>query len=119
MLSDMKHLVIHAETVDGTSTGVLITQYHTNTNFSAGVAAVLGTKKETGTGVVTESESVIENVTEKILLVGKVRECLEDAENTPGAGRGTRNARGNGKGTETTETDTANLVSFHLIYILI
>ncbi len=72
----------------------------------------------------TESECVTENVTERILLVGKVRECLEDAENAPGAGRGTRNGHGNGKGTEITETDTANLVSFpfnlyiYLIYIL-
>lgn len=63
----------------------------------------------------TESESGIENETEKILLVGKARECLEDAENAPGAGRGTRNARGNGKGTENTETDIADLVSFPLI----
>lgn len=88
------------------------------------MAVVLGTKKETGTGVATESEYVTENVTEKILQVGKVRECLEDAENTPGAGRGTRNAHGNGTGTEITETDTANLVSFpfnlcnYWIYIL-
>lgn len=66
----------------------------------------------------TERESVTGNVKEKILLVGKVRECLEDKENIPGVGRGTRNAHGNGKGTEITEiieTDTANLVSFPLI----
>lgn len=74
-------------------------------------------KKGTVTGVVTESESVIEIVTEKILLVGKVREHLEDAENAPGVGKGTRNGHGNG--TEITETDTANLVSFPLNYTLL
>ncbi|KAF1392799.1 hypothetical protein PFLUV_G00031800 [Perca fluviatilis] len=81
---------------------------------ATGVAVVLETKKDAGTGVVTESESVTGNVKEKILLVGKVRECLEDKENIPGVGRGTRNAHGNGKGkgteiTEIIETDTANL----------
>ncbi|KAA8595703.1 hypothetical protein FQN60_010994 [Etheostoma spectabile] len=79
---------------------------------TAGVAVVLGTKKDAGTGVVTESESGTGNVKEKTILVGKVRECLEDKENIPGVGRGTKNAHGNGKGTEIseiTETDTANL----------
>ncbi|TDH17008.1 hypothetical protein EPR50_G00004030 [Perca flavescens] len=79
---------------------------------ATGVAVVLETKKDAGTGVVTESESVTGNVKEKILLVGKVRECLEDKENIPGVVRGTKNAHGNGKGTEITEiieTDTANL----------
>lgn len=75
--------------------------------MATGVAVVLGKTKETGTGGATESESEIENATEKILLVGK--ECLEDTDNVPAAGRETRNAPGNGKGTEITETDTANL----------
>ncbi|KAI3377148.1 hypothetical protein L3Q82_000337 [Scortum barcoo] len=66
-------------------------------------------KRGIGTGAVTESECVKENVTEMIPLVGKVQGCLEGAENAPGAGRGTRNAHGNGNGTEITETDTANL----------
>lgn len=74
-------------------------------------------KTGTVTGVVTESESVIEIVTEKILLVGKVQEHLEDAENALGVGKGTRNVHGNG--TENTETDTANLVSFPLNYTLL
>lgn len=85
--------------------------------FSAGVAVVLGKTKETGTGVATES--VKENVTEKILLVGKLQERLEDTDNAPGAGRGKRNAPENGRGREITETDTANLVSPPLIDISI
>lgn len=87
-------------------------------------------EKETGTGTgigtgigtvcVTENESVIENATGKIPLVGKV----EDAKKAPRVGRGTRNAHENGKGTEitesteSTETVTVNLVSLPLIYKL-
>lgn len=74
------------------------------------MAVVLRTKIE----VVTESE--IENVTEKILLVGMVLECHEDTESVPGVERGIRNAPGNGKGTEITEIDTAELVCVPLIY---
>lgn len=59
----------------------------------------------------TESESVIESVTERILPAGKVQECLEDTENVPGSQRGTRSAHGSRTGTEITETATANLVS--------
>lgn len=101
------------------------------THFSAGAAVVLGMKKEKetgtgteiGTGGATENESVIENATEKIPPVGKV----EDAKKTLRVGRGTRNAHENGKGTEITESiettesteiDTANLVSLPLIYKL-
>ncbi|TNN86666.1 Cleavage and polyadenylation specificity factor subunit 7 [Liparis tanakae] len=75
--------------------------------FSAGVAVVLGKTKETGTGVATESAT--ENGTEKIPLVGKLQECLEDTDNARGAGRGKRNAPENGRGREITETGTANL----------
>lgn len=66
------------------------------------MTVVPGMKRGTMTEVVTESESVIEIATEKILLIGKVQEHLEDAENGLGVG--------NGKGTNITETDTANLV---------
>lgn len=104
---------------------------HKYTHFSAGVAVVLRMTKETGTGVVTESGSecvigigiviVIGNATGMILPVGMVQECIGDAEKAPGAGRGTRNARGNGKSTESTEIteiDTDNLVNLPLISIL-
>lgn len=67
-------------------------------------------KRGTVTEVVTESESGIEIATEKILLIGKVQEHLEDAENGLGVGTGT----GTGKGTDITETDTANLVTLPL-----
>lgn len=105
-VSVIMHLVVHTETKSSGS----VSSHTKITHFSEGVAVVLGKTKETGTGGATESESEIENATEKILLVGK--ECLEDTDNVPGAGRETRNAPGNGKGTEITETDTANLVSF-------
>ena len=119
-LSDMTHLVVHTETEaeDGKIISFLSGLDHTNAHPVAGVAVVLGTKKETATGVVTRSESAIENGTEKILPAGKVQERLEDTENVPGVGRETRNARGNGKGTEITDTDTGDLVSFFLLYIL-
>lgn len=60
----------------------------------------------------TESETVIETVTEMILVVGMEQECLEDTETVPGVERGTRN----GKGTEIIETDTTDFVSVPLIY---
>lgn len=94
---------------------------HTIPHFFAGVAVVLGTKKETATGVVTGSESEIENGTEKIPPAGMVRKGPEDTENVPGVERETRSApeneNGNGRGTEITETDTADLVSLYT-YIL-
>lgn len=89
--------------------------------MATGAGVVPGTKKETATGVVAGSESVIENViengTKTIPLAGRVQECPEDTENVPGVEEGTRSERGNrnGKGTETTETteitetDTADL----------
>lgn len=90
--------------------------YNTNTPFFAGVAVVLGTKKEIVTEVGTETESATENVTEKILLVGIAQDYREDTESVPGVERGIRNAHGNGNGTEITETDTADFVSFPLMY---
>lgn len=65
---------------------------------------------ETVTGDVTESEIV----TDKILLVGKVREHLGDTESAHGVRKGTRNAQGHGNGKEITGTDTANMVSIPL-----
>lgn len=93
----------------------LFRQHYTNTHFSAGAAVVQGTKKETesGTEVVTESGNVIETVTERILLAGRVQECLEDTETVPErVERGTRSAHGSETGTEIA---TANLVSFPAI----
>lgn len=69
-------------------------------NFLAGVAVDLGTKTETATGVVTGTESAIENGSRKISQTGKVRECLEDTEIIPEAGTETRSVHGNGIGTE-------------------
>lgn len=107
------HLVVHIATKAED-------QLVTNAPFSAGVAVVLGKTKGSGTGVATESVSVIENATgsgtEKILLLGTLQECLEDIDNAPAAGRGIRSAPENGKGTESTETDTADLVSLSSIY---
>ncbi|KAG7482194.1 cleavage and polyadenylation specificity factor subunit 7 [Solea senegalensis] len=81
--------------------------------MATGEAVVLGKKKETAIGAVTGSESGIEKETRKIPLAGKERECLEDAENVPGVEIETRSARGNVngnvKGTEITETDTADM----------
>lgn len=67
------------------------------------------TKIETVIRVATEKENGTESGTEKIRPVGK--ECLDDTGNVPGVEIGIRNAHGNGKGTEITETDTADLVS--------
>lgn len=72
------------------------------------MTVVPGMKRGTVTEVATESESVIEIATEKILLIGMVQGHLEDAENGLGVGTGT------GKGTDITETDTANLVTLPL-----
>lgn len=95
-----------------------VSQHRTNAHFSTGVAAVQGTKKEakSGTGVVTESESMTETVTEWILLAGRVQECIEDTETVPErVKRGTRSAHESKTGREITDTATANLVSFPAI----
>lgn len=60
--------------------------------------------------------------TETIFLAGKARGCLGDTESVPWVERGTKtahekeNEKGNGRDTEITEIDTANLVSLSLIY---